>query len=113
VAEVGAHLAAGLVDPPFELFGERVDETVLKHRLRCQLALVPTLDPVGNGVVVAPRELGGVAIRPGQIEGFKYFHDLLVRLHVWSHLRGRWFVTNQPSRRGHTAGRRGPAFEPR
>src|ERR1039458_8227846 len=40
----------------------------------------------------------------GSSRRLQVFHDLLVRLHVWSPPRGRWFVTNQLSRRDHTAG---------
>lgn len=82
---IGADLPLRTIHPLFHLRQERVDQLGPLHLLRRRRELPGvTTNHIGrHRVMRTPRQLGGVPKRPRQVIRFQYFHDLLVRLHLF------------------------------
>jgi hypothetical protein len=82
VSPVGADLPLAAFDPLLELREVLVDQLRTSRRSVAEAAGLTQLHVTGDGVVRAIRELGGVAVGPGQVVGIQNFHDLLGRLQL-------------------------------
>ena len=82
MGHVGADLATRLPHPFLDLVQVLIDQLRTSHSHARGTTRVAGRDMGSDRVMGAPRKLGGVTKRPGQIVGFQGFHDFLCRLQV-------------------------------